>query len=94
MLDDEDTSVTAGSIVTVSVRLVRGSMEDLLGQEVLQEDSSKQLLQLEEDLQGQDEEEQNEGQVCSILICNSNKCINGCLGAGNFVFPGTGHFTL
>ncbi len=66
VLDDEDTSVTAGSIVTVSVRLVRGSMEDLLGQEVLQEDSSK--LQQEEELQGQEEEEQNEEQVSSISI--------------------------
>ena len=60
MLDDEDTTITAGSIVTVSVRLVRKSMEDLLGNEsALQNDGTEQKL-VDDDGPYQDEDQEDQ----------------------------------
>ncbi len=61
VLDDEDTTITAGSIVTVSVRLVRSSMEDLLGNEasLLNDDASGQK-DVDDDVQEQLDEDQPE----------------------------------
>ena len=51
VLDDEDTTITAGSIVTVSVRLVRKSMEELLGNEsaLLNDDGTEQKPAVEDE---------------------------------------------
>ena len=70
MLDDEDTTITAGSIVTVSVRLVRKSMEELLGNEsalLLNEDYTVEKIVVEDEpLEPLVEEQPEEQQEVSI----------------------------
>ena len=61
VLDDEDTTITAGSIVTVSVRLVRKSMEELLGNEsALQNSDGTENKLVEDDSQYQDDEQEDQ----------------------------------
>ena len=60
MLDDEDTTITAGSIVTVSVRLVRKSMEDLLGNESTLQNDGTEHKGIDDDGQYQDEDQEDQ----------------------------------
>ncbi|CAH1799731.1 unnamed protein product [Owenia fusiformis] len=63
VLDDEDSSITAGSIVTVNVSLTREPLQVLLGDDV-DKDSGVALLNEEEngegDNEGEEEENENE----------------------------------
>lgn len=55
VLDDEDSTITAGSIVTVTVTLDRQNMEEVFEQET--EDS---LMPAESEQKGDEEEEHDE----------------------------------
>ena len=84
MLDDEDTTITAGSIVTVSVRLVRKSMEELLGDEsaLLIEDYTVTELKPaveDEPLEPLVEDQPEEQQEVRIQLRNNDNLRSDCL---------------
>ena len=76
VIDEEDQSITASSIVTVTVTLVRKSMEDFLDKEGMpdllndqpeEEQVMPQPIQLEENDEDNDEDNEQDGKEASIF---------------------------